>query len=155
MRRPLLVAAALTAALALSACSTSSAPPSTTVAVRSVTVTAAVRHALVVAGASSHSLPTSDFVGLAAGTTYYAFDATTDTYYAAARLDPSPHSLPAQVATQDDGAYDLFTRAEGGAWTVYNDGLGAAHDSVCPLALPAKVLAVWGWAPGSCYPPQS
>jgi hypothetical protein len=52
----------------------------------------------------------TDYTGLAPGTTYYAFDPVTNTYYAAAGLVPSPHSLKAQVGAQDDGGYNLFTR---------------------------------------------
>jgi len=38
---------------------------------------------------------------------------------------------------------------------VYNDGLGAAQDAICPIKIPAAVLTVWDWKPKSCYPPQS
>jgi len=107
------------------------------------------------AGAKYHSLPSSDYVGLDVGRTYYAFDPATNTYYAAAGLNPSPTSLPAQVGTQDDGAYNLFTKvASSTTWTVYSDGLGAVQGTKCPVALPASVLAAWGWKANSCYPPS-
>ncbi len=117
-------------------------------------VTAAVRLSLLDAAAAYHQLPASDYTGLRAHETYYAYDGATHRYYAAAGLVPSATSIKAQVGTQDDGAYNLFTRAaRASTWTVYNDGLGAAQDAICPLALPASVLAVWGWKKGSCYPP--
>ena len=118
-----------------------------------VVVSAAVRQSLLEAAAVYHQLPASDYTGLRAHETFYAYDGATHRYYAAAGLVPSAHSLKAQVGTQDDGAYNLFTRAAGTTkWTVYNDGLGGAQDSLCPLTLPASVLAVWGWKKGSCYP---
>jgi hypothetical protein len=107
------------------------------------------------AGAKYHQLPATDYIGLDAHTAYYAFDPADNTFYAAAGLDPSPHSLKAQVGAQDDGGYNLFVRvASNKIWTVYNDGLGGADGSVCPIAIPASVLAVWNWKPKSCYYPQ-
>jgi hypothetical protein len=94
-------------------------------------------------------------VGLDAGRSYYAFDPSTNTYYAAAGLNPSPTSMPAQVGTQDDGAYNLFTKLAGAAtWTVYNDGLGGVQGTKCPIMIPAAVLSVWDWNANSCYPPS-
>ncbi len=112
-----------------------------------------MRASLLAAGAKSHSLAVSDFTGLRPGETYYAYDRATARYYAAAGLAASPASTPAQVSTQDDGAYNLFVRRAGGAWHVYSDGLGGAQDSTCPVTIPAPVLAAWHWPAGSCYPP--
>lgn len=140
------------AALALAGCGTAAHPPSAP-ATGALRVTAAVRASLLAAGAKDHSLPASDFTGLRGGETYYAYDRATARYYAAAGLVASPASLPAQVSTQDDGAYDLFVRRAGHAWRVYNDGLGGAQDSTCPITLPAPVLAAWHWRAGTCYPP--
>jgi hypothetical protein len=86
--------------------------------------------------------------------TYYALDTATHVYYAAAGLDPSPHSLNAQVSAQDDGGYNLFTRTSlRASWRVYNDGLGGSDGARCPIVIPASVLKVWHWVPGGCYPP--
>ena len=170
MRRTLISAAAVGAAtLALAACgsgttitststTTTTTPPTTTTTIavtRNLVVTASVRQSLVAAAAKFHSLPVSDYLGLQKGLTYYAYDPSTHLYYAAARLVPSPHSYPALVGSQDDGAYNLFTRASTtGVWTVYSDGMGAVQGTKCPVALPAAVLAVWNWTAGSCYPPS-
>lgn len=133
---------------------TTMATTTTVTATENLQVTPAVRQSLLAAGAAADQLPVTDFVGLRAGTTYYAFDPATDLYYAAAALEASSTSTSAQVATQDDGAYNLFTRTSPtAAWKVYNDGLGAAQDSICPIALPGAVLAVWNWKANSCYPP--
>jgi hypothetical protein len=143
-------------ALALASCSSPSSTATTTTTSASTTnlvVSSAVRSSLLDAAAKYHQLPPKDYVGLDPRMTYYAFDPATDLYYAAAGLRPSPHSLAAQVGTQDDGGYNLFTRAPHAAWTVYNDGLGAAQGDKCPIKIPASVLAVWDWHAGSCFPP--
>jgi hypothetical protein len=161
--RVLILPALFSGSLFLSACgsttttptttTTTSAPPSTTGVTRDLVVTPAVRTSLLDAAAAYHQLPASDYVGLDAGTAYYAFDPTTNLYYAAAGLRPSSHSLPAQVGTQDDGAYNLFTRAPGTTtWTVYNDGLGGVQGTKCPLVIPSEVLKVWNWKVKTCYP---
>lgn len=137
--------------------STSSTSSTTSIAsvTQDLVVTPAVRLSLLDAAAAYHQLPASDYVGLDTGTTYYAFDPATKLYYAAAGLDPSPNSLQVQVGAQDDGAYNLFTKTSPpGTWKVYDDGLGAAQDSTCPVVIPAAVLAVWNWKPKSCYPPS-
>lgn len=162
------VPALLSSALLLTACgsateSTTTTTPGATIAPSSTTsdvtrdlaVTPEVRQSLLDAAVASHQLPPSDYVGLVAGTTYYAFDPSTGFYCAAAGLSPSPKSLRAQVGTQDDGAYNLFTRAAGtSTWTVYSDGLGAAQSSTRPIVIPAAVLAAWNWKVDSCQPPS-
>ena len=167
MRRSLvIVPAIITCAFVLSACGSTATPTtSTTITIpvttstsamtRNLVVTPSVRQSLLDAAAKYHSLPSTDYVGLDAGRTFYAFDPTTNTYYAAAGLNPSPKSLPAQVGTQDDGAYNLFTKLAGAAtWTVYNDGLGGVQGTKCPIMIPAAVLAVWNWKANGCYPPS-
>jgi hypothetical protein len=160
----------LACALLLAACgsspatktntTTSSSTTTTTTTVTSLPtqnlpVTTAVIKSILDAGAKYHQLPATDYTGLDPGTAYYAFDPATNTFYAAAGLDPSPHSLKAQIGAQDDGGYNLFVRLASNAnWTVYNDGLGGADGSVCPILIPQSVLMVWNWKPGSCMFPQ-
>ncbi len=136
--------------------STSTTSASTTTSVpttQDLVVTAAIRAQLVAAGAGLNSLVSSDYTGLRPGETYYAFDAATQTYWSGAALSPSPSSMPAQVAAQDDGAYLLFERPQGGAWKVYDVGLAGTSDgSACPVTVPAGVLSLWGWPPGGCRP---
>jgi hypothetical protein len=116
-------------------------------------VTAAVRKSLLDADAAYHSLPPKDYVGLGKGSVYYAYDAQNDRYYAAAGLVPSSKSQQAQVGVQDDGGYNLFFRSRSSTkWTVFNDGLGAAQDSTCPITIPLAVRKVWGWTQHACYP---
>ena len=143
---------------------TTSAPVATTTTAGSTTteaaaaasnlvVSSAIRSQLVAAGAALDSLPASAFTGLRPGETYYAYDALTQTYWAGAGLLPSSSSTRAQVATQDDGAYLLFTRPRGGAWKGYAVGVaGPPEGSACPVAVPSAILSLWNWAPGSCRP---
>ncbi len=120
---------------------------------RNLVVTPQVRQSLLDADAAYHSYPPSDYVGLAPGTTYYAFDAQDQRYYAAAGLVPDAKSQGAQVSAQDDGAYNLFVKVRGSTkWAVYNDGLGGAQDSTCPTTIPAVVRKVWYWTAHRCYP---
>jgi hypothetical protein len=155
----LIVLVLLGGSLLLSACGsgpkTASTSTTTTGVTQNLALTPAVRKSLLDAAAAYHQLPASDYVGLRTGAIYYAFDPATNSYYAAAGLNASPHSLKAQVGTQDDGAYNLFLRAaDTKKWTVYNDGLGGAQDSTCTLIIPSAVLKVWNWKAKSCYPPS-
>ena len=157
-------------ALALAACSGTSATSSTTGAAGSSTtastmplttvvnvpVTDGVRSELVSAGSALNNIPASEFSGLARGLTYEALDRSTGDYWAGARLVAAPSSDPsdptqAQVSTQDQGSYYVFRKSPGGGWTAYaagNTGPGTA----CPVVIPAAVLQVWGWPSGSCRP---
>ena len=137
-------------ALALAACgssspsATSSTTTTTSPVAQKLAVTPALTADLLAAGAATHGLPTSDFTGLTSGDTYYAlYDGK---YWAGAQLVPSTSSQRAQVSVQDDGAYTLFTKAPGGAWVGYNDGLGGTTGSTCAIVVPSKVRAVWGWS---------
>jgi hypothetical protein len=120
-------------------------------------VTSSVRTALVDAGATHYGLPSSAFTGLGQGTTYYAYDLSTSTYWAGASLVPSPSSYQAGVVVQDDGAYLIFDRTAHGAWQArdvgYSDTVGdcAAYH----VTIPAAVVAVWHWVPGTCHPPAN
>ncbi len=120
--------------------------------VQNLHVTNALRAELLKVGAASHNLPATDYTGLAPGRTYYAYDPATSTYWAGAALVPSSSSTPAQVSVQDDGAYLLYERPSGGSWSVYAVGMTLEVGSKCPVAVPAAVLSVWGWAPGTCRP---
>lgn len=129
------------AGLVLAGCGSSPSPSATRLA-----VTDSLSAALLAAGAANHDLPTSDFTGLAAGATYYAWDAQDHLYWAGAQLVPSPHSMRAQVSVQDDGAYDLYTKPKGGSWTAFEDGLGTVPGTNCAIVVPKAVRKVWHWS---------
>jgi hypothetical protein len=120
-------------------------------------VTSAVRTALLDAGAAHYGLAASAFTGLGQGTTYYAYDISTSTYWAGASLVPNPSSYEAGVVVQDDGAYLIFDQTAHGAWRArdvgYSDTVGdcAAYH----VSIPAAVVAVWHWVPGTCHPPTN
>lgn len=110
-----------------------------------------LRAELVQAGANLKGIPASEFVGLVPGLTYYAYDPDTLTYWAGAKLKPSPNSERAQVSSQDAGAYTLFKKIKGGLWTAFNDG-NTGEPKACPQALPASIVTMWEWSPQWCGP---
>lgn len=128
-----------------------STSPATTLATRNLTVTNADRAQLVQAAAALNNVPAADFVGLVPGDTYYAYDGPSATYWAGAKLDPGS-SQPAQVSTQDDGAYILFHRPAGASWIAQDVGLAGVEGEKCPVVVPAAILTLWNWAPGTCRP---
>jgi hypothetical protein len=134
---------------------TAATPATTSVpSAQNLQVTNDIRAQLLAAGAAAHGLAASDYLGLRPGETYYAVDAT-GVHWAGAGLEPSPSSLPAQVASQDDGAYLLFEQPVGEAWRVFDVGLaGVGGTPSCPIAVPAAVLALWGWPPAHCRPAE-
>ncbi len=125
-------------------------------AAANVAVTDAIRARLVAAGAAVNSIPVTEYTGLAPGLTYLALDRATKTYWAGARLVPAPSADPssptrAQVASQDDGSYYIFSQPEGASWTAHPAG-ASGPDTPCPVSVPAAVTAAWGWPSGSCRP---
>ncbi len=113
-----------------------------------------VRHQLVAAGAAKKQVPAADFAGLERGHTYYAYDFTTKTFWAAAALRPRQGSTPAQVSVQDNGSYDLFERPQGGSWRVFEVGAAGTGGTPCPVQVPAAVASRWDWPGAGCRPPQ-
>jgi hypothetical protein len=118
---------------------------------QNLVATAAVKTQLLAAGAALHKLKPSDYTGLTKGETYYAYDAATKTYWAGTQLVPRSSSQPAQIANQDDGAYLVFRRFGAGAWRGWETGAAPAPAD-CQVKVPAVVIAVWNWAPGTCHP---
>jgi hypothetical protein len=145
-----------TAAAPVTSTSVGNAPASS---VANLPMTDAVRARLVAARAAQIGVAPSTFSGLAPGDTYYAFDPSTNTYWAAARMalpssgDSSPGTdfYKAGVAGQDDGSYLVFTQPRGGMWTVTTVGASGPH-SPCPLTVPPGVVTAWGWPLASCRP---
>ncbi len=139
-----------------SSSSTSVAIPSSGSAAVNVPITDEVRAQLVAAGAAVNGIPVGEYSGLAPGLTYLALDQATGTYWAGARLVPAPTSDPsapsrAQVASQDDGSYYVFSQPRGGIWTAHATG-ASGPDTPCSITVPSTVLAIWGWPAGGCRP---
>jgi hypothetical protein len=128
------------------ASSAAAAPASTaadsSAAVRNLPVSAAVRAQLLAAFAAYKSIPQSDVAGSRPGSTYYAYDPATATYWAMAAYDPAS-SVPLQVnvSFQDGGAQGLFKKTGSAPWRVSNGGLPA----VCAELkfFPPAVLTAW------------
>jgi hypothetical protein len=125
-------------------------------AAENLTISNTVRAQLIAALAAEVGVPTSEYTGFEPGLTYYALDTATGTYWAGAAPMPAPSTNPnqptqAQVASQDDGAYDVYEKPPGGQWKLYATG-ATGQDTACGVTVPPAVLAVWGWAPGSCRP---
>ena len=136
---------------------TSSVTPATTsttgsATAQNLTVTASVRAQLLAAGAQSHGLQASDYTGLRPGETYYAYDPSTMTYWAAAGLLPNSSSYQAAVSSQDDGAYLLYEQPAGGAWKVFDIGLAGVGGTPCSVVPPPAIVALWGWPAPGCRP---
>jgi hypothetical protein len=129
-----------------STASTTSTTSATGMGTRDLVVTPATKTALVATFAAAVSLPATDFTGLAAGKTYYAYNGTDGLYWAGAHVVPSESSQRAQVSVQDDGAYVIFTKRAGGAWTAFDDGYGGMKGAICAIVVPSAVRTVWGWS---------
>jgi hypothetical protein len=114
-----------------------------------------IRAQLVAAGAAVHRLTPKDYLGLVTGETYYAYLPARGTYWAGAGLRPSPKSIQAQVGNQDDGAYMVFERHGAGPWRVWEAGIPGDNQFTCAVKVPAVVVKVWQWAPGTCHPRSS
>ncbi|MDT5014422.1 MAG: hypothetical protein QOD39_582 [Mycobacterium sp.] len=112
-----------------------------------------VRAELLQTGADLHGVPASEYVGLAPGETYYAYDPDTLTYWAGASLRTRPNpSERAQVSGQDAGSYILYKKIKGGLWTAFNIGAGDPDPQECPQNLPLSIMNMWGWDPLYCRP---
>jgi hypothetical protein len=114
-----------------------------------------IRAQLVAAGAAVHRLTPKDYLGLVAGETYYAEVPSRGTHWAGAALKPSPKSLQAQVGNQDDGAYMVFERHGDGPWRAWEAGIPGDPQFTCSVKVPAAVLKLWQWKPGTCHPPRN
>jgi len=169
--RRLLATATALASLALAACSsgsssssttaTTAAPTSTTAgmasttsttgaststtsatAVQNLAVTPAVRAALTSTFVAYKNIPASYVAGTVPNSVYYAYDPTTQTYWALAEFTPSSSaSQNAQVGFQDGGSLGLFTMKAGQAWTVQNGFIPFPCSEV--KFFPATVVTAW------------
>jgi len=121
-----------------------------------VAVTDEIRAELIAAGAAKRELQASDFTGLEPGKTFYAYDPATKTYWAGAALVPDQNAYNAMVSSQDNGAYTIFHKAEGGDWVALDVGMAGPNSApgnyLCPTPPPADILVLWGWPAKSCHP---
>jgi hypothetical protein len=81
----------------------------------------------------------SAVAGISSGTLYYAYDPSTDSYWAVATFSATAAASQsmAYVGFQDGGDEAVFTKSASGSWLVESVGL-------CLTGLPVGVAAVWG-----------
>jgi hypothetical protein len=118
-------------------------------------VTPALEETLTATYAQYEQIPPADIAGTIQGSVYYAYAPATGTYWAVARVMPSP-SAPSAVADrfQDGNNYGIFVQQAGSPWTILN----IIGEPPCPThdGLPTSVEALWqlpqiceGASPGS------
>ncbi len=119
-----------------------SATPAPPGGVQNLIASNSVRTELISVFAAYKQIPLSEMTGIHKGSLYYAYDPSTDTYWAMADFDVSA-SAPqtVQVDLQDGGSTGMFKTTGGGAWQMQ---LGAVPP-VCGYGkfFPSAVLAVW------------
>jgi len=115
-----------------------------------------VRAELVQAGAVLTGRSASEFTGLRAGKSYYAYVPGQDMYYAAAALDGAKTEIAA-INLQDQNSYMMFRKAgdPGATWVPTATGFGPISAGEAPCPIPQSVRDVWQWPAGKCYPPPA
>lgn len=136
-----------------SAASSPAVAPSATLTapggVRNLIVSGAVRGELTAAYVAVRRISLSDVAGTAPGSVYYAYDPSTDTYWARALFQPSrdvirdqtPAALTVLVGFQDGGGYGRFKKVGTGPWQVATGGIPFVCADV--QFFPRTVLAAW------------
>jgi hypothetical protein len=130
----------------------STIPPAVSAA-ENLPVTSTVEAQLLAAEAAAHNLAASAYTGLVKSSLYYAYDPATGTYWAGASAIPSSSSVQAGTSVNDNGAYGLYERVGDGSWTESDVAMTGIDGDNCTIVVPADVLALWGWAAGTCRPP--
>jgi hypothetical protein len=131
-----------TAPAGQSSAATPSASPTESAGIEDLLVTNAVRSQLTAAYVAFRQISVSDVSGTQPNSVYYAYDQTTNTYWAMADFMPAqtaPQNV--QVGFQDGGSSGLFTKIGSGPWQVRQGGIPA----VCVESqfFPKSVLAAW------------
>ncbi|MGA2836519.1 MAG: hypothetical protein ABSF84_07980 [Acidimicrobiales bacterium] len=127
---------------------TSAGTPTTGSGAQDLPASDQLRAELLTTFAASKQMPESYFTGPQPGTLYYAYLPSTRTYWALAHFGISS-AAPSQtdVDMQDGGDVGVFSRRDGGAWTMTVGG----EPFPCPGQIPDAVMTVWGMTPsGAC-----
>ncbi|HJQ06251.1 MAG TPA: hypothetical protein VJ872_12440 [Nocardioides sp.] len=123
---------------------------------RNLPLTPAVRRQLLGAATRSHQAKPGSFSGFEHGSTYYAYDRATRTWWAAGALVAVDPTGSAAVSLNDEGAYDVLHRTAGGTWVDRLSG-EAGNDrplSRCEQWPPRDVLLLWHWSQKVCAQPR-
>jgi hypothetical protein len=171
------VATCALGALALTACSSGSNPPSasakttttstspaatttstiaattpstTSGAPQNLPATADLKAELVGVYAAHNNIPLSQIAGTVPGSVYYAYLPSTKTYWAIASFEPtSTSSQQTQVAMQDDGCCGIFSTQTLTSFNFVSGFLGEP----CTGQIPAELMTLWNLqSPGDCSP---
>lgn len=138
---------ATTAAPSAAASSSAGAPSATPPVpggVQNLVISSAEKSELTAAYVALRGISLSDIGGAGPlpGSVYYAYDPTTDSYWALADFEPSSMaSLNVQVSFQDGEGLAMYRMAAGGSWQVETAG----NPTFCAEVkfFPTAVLEVW------------
>ncbi len=136
---------------------TASSPTVTSAGVEKLLVSPSVRRELTAAYVAFMRFKPSGIAGTAANSVYYAYDTSTDVYWAMATFEPSAAALRSKpgspmfnelVGMQDGGNQGLFTRTDGGSWEVEQAG----DPPQCQIVkfFPKAVIKAWALNLLSC-----
>ncbi len=140
-RRALVFVAALVTAPGSSFAPTAASPQATG-SVQDLVATTSTRSELVAAFARYDQISVADTAGTPGGRVFVAYIASTGTYWALARVEPSASApLPVSMKFQDGANEAIFMRQAGAGWAV----LALVGEPAClgRQGLPSAVEAVW------------
>jgi hypothetical protein len=134
-----------TAPASAAASQPAAAPSPTPTGIQNLVISSAEKSQLTAAYVASRSISLSDLAGGGpeAGSVYYAYDPSTDTYWALAAFAPSSTaSQEVLVGFQDGGSYGMYRKTGSGSWQVEQPG----EPEICGEVkfFPPAVLTAWG-----------
>jgi hypothetical protein len=98
---------------------------------------------LIRAFAAYDHIPEQDVVGTASGSVYYAYDPSSSTYWALAKMDPQLSApVPVLVKFQDGANRVIFAERRGSGWTVVS--LVGEPPCLAQQGLPGTIESLWG-----------
>jgi hypothetical protein len=98
---------------------------------------------LIRAFAAYDQIPEQDVIGTASGSVYYAYDPSTSTYWALAKMDPRLTAPVSVLVKFQDGANRvIFAERSGSSWSVVN--LVGEPPCLAQQGLPAAIESLWG-----------
>ena len=137
---------ALGIGLGLAGCTASLSKATQTTVARhpeNLLASAAPKSDLVAAFAQHDHIPPQDIVGLYPGSLHYAFQPSTNTYWAVAKMEPLITApVAVTVKFQDGGDYVVFARKDRSSWSVVD--LVGEPPCLSRTGLPRAIESLWG-----------
>src|SRR5262249_15254358 len=130
-------------------------PSATPTGIQNLVISSAGKSQLAAAFVAAKGISLSDLAGGGpeAGSVYYAYDPSTDTYWALASFTPSSTaSMNVQVGFQDGGSYGMYRKTGSGSWQVEQPGFPEICGEV--KFFPPAVLTAWSISsslPAACH----